>query len=106
MLEQSEKPRDPTRKLPIDTIGLGLLVVWVGSLQVMLDKGKDLDWFASTQIVVLAVVTAIGFVAFLIWELTEKNPIVDLSLFKGPQLRAGHLGFHAWAMPCSSPTTC
>ncbi|HKB96961.1 MAG TPA: DHA2 family efflux MFS transporter permease subunit, partial [Rhizomicrobium sp.] len=72
----------PTRKLPIDTVGLGLLVVWVGALQVMLDQGKDLDWFASTQIVILAVVTIIGFLAFLIWELTAKNPIVDLSLFK------------------------
>src|SRR3954469_18586109 len=63
----------PTRKLPIDAVGLGLLVVWVGSLQVMLDQGKDLDWFNSTEIVVLAIVTAIGFAAFLIWELTAKN---------------------------------
>ena len=44
-----------TRKLPIDGIGLGLLVLWVGALQIMLDKGKDLDWFGSTQIVILAV---------------------------------------------------
>ena len=35
----------PTRKLPIDTVGLGLLVLWVGSLQIMLDKGKELEWF-------------------------------------------------------------
>ena len=44
----------PTRLLPVDMVGLGMLVVWVGALQVMLDTGKDLDWFASTQIVVLA----------------------------------------------------
>ena len=50
------------------------------------------DWFASTQIVVLAIVTAIGFVAFLIWELTEKNPIVDLSLFKSRNFALGTLG--------------
>src|SRR6201996_8203690 len=73
----------PTRKLPIDMVGLGLLIVWVGALQVMLDTGKDADWFESTRIVVLAVITAIFFVAFLIWELTEKFPVVDLSLFKG-----------------------
>ncbi|HWX90665.1 MAG TPA: DHA2 family efflux MFS transporter permease subunit [Rhizomicrobium sp.] len=83
----------PTRKLPIDTVGLGLLVVWVGSLQVMLDQGKDLDWFASTQIVILAIVTVIGFFAFLIWELTAKNPIVDLSLFKGRNFALGTLAF-------------
>jgi MFS transporter, DHA2 family, multidrug resistance protein len=83
----------PTRKLPIDTVGLGLLVVWVGSLQVMLDQGKDLDWFASTQIVILAIVTVIGFFAFLIWELTAKNPVVDLSLFKRRNFALGTLAF-------------
>jgi DHA2 family multidrug resistance protein len=83
----------PTRKLPIDTVGLGLLVVWVGALQVMLDQGKDLDWFASTQIVVLAIVTIIGFLAFLIWELTAENPMVDLSLFKQRNFALGTLAF-------------
>jgi len=83
----------PTRKLPIDTVGLGLLIVWVGSLQVMLDTGKDADWFNSTQIVVLAIATVVGFVAFLIWELTEKYPIVDLSLFKGRNFALGTLAF-------------
>ncbi len=72
----------PTRKLPIDTIGLGLMVAWIGALQIMLDKGKDLDWFESPQIVVLTVVAIVGFIAFIIWELYEENPIVDLSLFK------------------------
>jgi DHA2 family multidrug resistance protein len=83
----------PTRKLPIDTVGLSLLVVWVGALQVMLDTGKDLDWFASTQIVVLTIVTIVGFLAWLIWELTEKHPIVDLSLFKNRNFAFGTLAF-------------
>jgi DHA2 family multidrug resistance protein len=83
----------PTRKLPIDTVGLGLLIVWVGALQVMLDTGKDLDWFASTQIIVLTAVAIIGFIAFLIWELTEKHPIVDLSLFKNRNFALGTLAF-------------
>jgi DHA2 family multidrug resistance protein len=73
----------PTTKIPIDGIGLGLLVVWVGSMQVMLDKGKDLDWFNSGQIVALAIVAVVGFVLFIIWELTDEHPIVDLSLFRG-----------------------
>jgi DHA2 family multidrug resistance protein len=71
----------PTRKLPIDAVGLGLLVLWVGSLQVLLDKGKELDWFHSTTIVALAVTTAIGFVVFIVWELTEEHPVVELRLF-------------------------
>src|SRR6201992_762189 len=71
----------PTMSLPIDKIGLLLLVLWVGALQVMLDKGKDLDWFGSGQIITLPIVAVFVFVLFLIWELTEKHPVVDLSLF-------------------------
>ncbi|UUX95807.1 DHA2 family efflux MFS transporter permease subunit [Aquabacterium sp. J223] len=75
------KRETPTRKLPIDGIGLALLVVWVGALQIMLDKGKELDWFHSGLIVVLALVALVGFLFFLAWELTEKHPVVDLRLF-------------------------
>jgi DHA2 family multidrug resistance protein len=75
------KRETPTRKLPIDAIGLGLLVLWVGALQVMLDKGKDLDWFGSPAIVGLAIAALVGFAFFLVWELTEEHPIVDLHLF-------------------------
>jgi DHA2 family multidrug resistance protein len=76
------RPRETaTYKRPIDAVGLGLLVVWVGALQVMLDKGKDLDWFGSSVIVTLAIAAVIGFVLFVIWELTEEHPIVDLHLF-------------------------
>lgn len=79
---------DPLVKNPIDTVGFVLLVIWVGSLQIMLDEGKDLDWFASDKICVLAGIAVIGFFAFLIWELTEEHPIVDLRVFR-------HRGFSA-----------
>ena len=72
----------PTVRARIDLVGLGLLVVWVAALQIMLDEGKDLDWFASHEIVALAVVAVIGFLAFLIWELTEREAIVDLRVFR------------------------
>lgn len=72
----------PTRRVPVDYVGLGLLILWVGSLQIMLDKGKELEWFASTTIIGLAIVAAIGFVSFLIWELTSENPIVNLRIFR------------------------
>ncbi len=77
------KRETPTAKLPIDRIGLGLLVLWVGSMQVLLDKGKDLDWFSSSTIITLAVIAVVGFSLFLVWELTEEHPVVDLTLFKG-----------------------
>jgi DHA2 family multidrug resistance protein len=76
------KRETATARVPVDTVGLGLLVIWVGSMQVMLDKGKDLDWFNSSTIVALACVTVVAFVIFLIWELTEEHPIVDLTLFR------------------------
>jgi len=76
------KRETPTHRLPIDGVGLGLLVLWVGALQIMLDKGKDLDWFASGQIVILAIAAVLGLALFIVWELTEKHPVVDLTLFK------------------------
>ncbi len=76
------RTRDPgPRKVPLDSVGLGLLVLWVGALQIMIDKGKELDWFASGQIVMLAIVAVVGFAFFLAWELTEHHPIVNLRLF-------------------------
>jgi DHA2 family multidrug resistance protein len=72
----------PTRKVPIDTTGFMLLLVWVGALQVMLDTGKDADWFNSPAIVVELIVAVVGLIAWVIWELHEKYPIVDLSLLK------------------------
>jgi MFS transporter, DHA2 family, multidrug resistance protein len=86
-----QKRESPTRKLPIDGVGLALLVMWVGSLQIMLDKGKELDWFHSDQIVTLAVVAVVAFVVFVIWELTEEHPIVDLRLFKRRNFWTGTL---------------
>jgi DHA2 family multidrug resistance protein len=81
----------PTRKIPIDRVGLVLLFVWVGALQIMLDKGKDLDWFNSPLIVALLIITVVAFAAWLIWELTEAHPIVDLSLFKSRSFALGTL---------------
>lgn len=80
-----------TQKLPIDAVGLGLLVIWIGALQIMLDIGKEHDWFHSATVVALAVVAVVGFVAFLIWELTERHPVVDLTLFKRRNFWAGSL---------------
>jgi MFS transporter, DHA2 family, multidrug resistance protein len=83
----------PTFKRSIDTVGFLFLLTWVCSLQVMLDRGQDLDWFNSPLVVILGIVSAVGFVSWLIWELTEANPIVDLSLFKSRNFAVGTLVF-------------
>jgi DHA2 family multidrug resistance protein len=75
------KRESATRKLPIDKVGLALLVTWIAALQMMLDLGKENDWFHSPLIVTLAVVAVVGFAFFLVWELTDEHPVVDLRLF-------------------------
>lgn len=74
---------------PIDIVGLISLVIGIGCLQVMLDRGKELDWFSSTEIVTLTVVAVIALLVLLIWELTDKHPIVDLSLFRSRNFTIG-----------------
>jgi len=80
-----------TEQRRIDAIGLALLVIGIGSLQVMLDQGKELDWFNSTEIIVLTVVAVISLSFLIVWELTDDNPIVDLSLFKSRNFTIGCL---------------
>jgi len=75
-------------RLPIDKIGLCLLVIFVAALQIMLDTGKEHAWFESSYIMMLAAIAVVGFIAFVIWELTEKHPIVNLRVFR-------HRGFTA-----------
>ncbi|MNM57132.1 Multidrug export protein EmrB [compost metagenome] len=75
----------------MDYVGLVTLVIGVGCLQLLLDLGNEEDWFASTKIVVLACVAAVALAVFLIWELTDKDPIVDLRLLRHRNFRAGTL---------------
>lgn len=87
-------------KARIDVVGLILLVLSVGAFQIMLDTGREHDWFGSAWIVALAIVSAISFVAFVIWELTDANPVVDLRVFRFRGFRfstiAISLGFGAF----------
>ena len=74
---------------PVNTVGLILLALGIGALQLMLDQGRELDWFNSTEIVVLTIITAVGLIALIIWELTDDNPVVDVSLFKSRNFTVG-----------------
>ena len=73
----------------IDYWGIGLLVIGIGSLQIMLDKGQQEDWFSSHFIVVLAVLTVLGIGGLIIRELSTDHPIVDLCIFKNRTYATG-----------------
>jgi len=83
------KRESAIKALPIDKVGLFLLVIWVGALQLMLDKGKELDWFNSGEIILLTVIAVVGLIYFIVWESGQDHPVVDLSLFKGRNFSAG-----------------
>ena len=80
---------DATTRPKVDYVGLITLIVGVGALQIVLDKGNDEDWFNSTFIVVTSIVSAIALAIFLIWELTDKDPIVNLRLLRHRNFRIG-----------------
>lgn len=89
---QTLRNRETTTVIrPIDTVGLVLLVVGIGCLQVMLDRGKELDWFSSTEIITLTAIAVVALAVLLVWELTDDHPIVDLSLFKSRNFTIGCL---------------
>ena len=66
----------------IDYWGMGLLAVWIGSLQIALDLGQEHDWFSSPFITSLVVTSAVGVVAFIVRQWLASEPIVDLRVFK------------------------
>jgi MFS transporter, DHA2 family, multidrug resistance protein len=76
-------------KLPIDALGLVLLLVGVGSLQFMLDNGNEKDWFNSSIIVATAVVSLISLTLLIAWELTDEHPVIDMHLFGRRNFRVG-----------------
>ena len=79
---QREQKRLERKGFRVDFVGLGLIALGLGCLQIMLDKGQREDWFSSNLIRWMAVLAAVGIVAAIIWELSVKFPILDLRLFK------------------------
>ncbi|MCH9628019.1 MAG: Multidrug export protein EmrB [Chlamydiales bacterium] len=79
------------KKLPIDLVGIALLVATVGCYQVMLDRGTDDDWFRSNFILALGIIAFIGLCFFLVWEHFHAHPVVDLSFFKNRNFTFGTL---------------
>ena len=75
----------------IDYIGLGLVAVGLGALELVLDKGQEDDWFASPTITTFAVIAGVALVSFVLWEWRQKNPVVDVRLFKSRTFAVSNL---------------
>jgi DHA2 family multidrug resistance protein len=91
MLTRLKNPGMP-RRLPLDTVGLALLIVGLGSLQYILGEGQRNDWFADPVIAGFGIASVCGLLAFAAWELfATKNPIVDLRALRFPQIAAGSI---------------
>jgi MFS transporter, DHA2 family, multidrug resistance protein len=84
----SDQIKKARRYLSIDYIGIGLLALCLGSLQVVLDKGQEDNWFYSPLILTLGVMFPVTLMLFVIWELTCRKPVMDLRMFKNPNFAA------------------
>ncbi|HEY4230743.1 MAG TPA: DHA2 family efflux MFS transporter permease subunit [Thermoanaerobaculia bacterium] len=80
-----------TKGVSVDWAGIALLVVGIGSLQVVLERGERDDWFSASYIVLLTGVAAIGIVGFIWRELAAEHPVVDLRVLKDRSLAVGTL---------------
>ena len=86
---RSPKYAEKRKASDVDWIGIGLLAITVGSLQYILERGHEEDWFASEWIVIFTISAALGFILFIWRELTFKYPIVELRVLKNSNLRIG-----------------
>jgi DHA2 family multidrug resistance protein len=78
-------------KVPVDAVGLMLLVIGVGALQFLLDNGNNKDWFHSAEIAIAGVIAVVALTFLIPWELKDKHPIIDLHLFQRRNFLVGTL---------------
>ena len=76
-------------KIKIDFIGIFLLILGIGALQTVLEKGESEDWFQTGYIIWLTLAAVFGLIGFIVWELTVPNPVLDLRVLKNRNLAAG-----------------
>lgn len=86
---KSPKYAEKSAARDIDWIGIGLLAIFVGSLQYVLEKGHDDDWFSNETIIFLTVMAILGGFFFIWREMTFRNPVVQLRVLKNGNLRVG-----------------
>lgn len=90
LIEDPPYLKSQVKNRRVDYIGIGLLAVGLGFLQVVLDKGERDDWFASHFILTLTVVSVAALIALVIWEWRHNDPIIDLKLFRERSFAVGN----------------
>jgi DHA2 family multidrug resistance protein len=73
----------------IDFVGFGLLAVWLATLQIVLDKGQEADWFGAGWVCWFTAVSVAAFIGFVAWEFSFEHPLVDLRVFKNRNFAVG-----------------
>ncbi|MDF7673804.1 DHA2 family efflux MFS transporter permease subunit [Acetobacteraceae bacterium ESL0709] len=84
-----DPPWEKAKREKVDVIGIGLISLALGCIEVMADRGEDDDWFGSPFIIRMALIGGIGFVAAIIWLLKAKDPLVHLTVFKDRNFTLG-----------------
>jgi MFS transporter, DHA2 family, multidrug resistance protein len=79
-----ERQRLKEQGVKVDYWGFGFLILGLGSLQYVLDRGQEKDWFGSSAITIAAIAAVVGLVSFVFWELHQETPLTDLRLLKNP----------------------
>jgi DHA2 family multidrug resistance protein len=77
----AQRALDKGKRISVDFVGLGFVAVGLATLEIVLDKGQEDDWFSSTFILTLAIIAGVSLVAAVIWELHHPKPIVNIRLF-------------------------
>jgi DHA2 family multidrug resistance protein len=102
--QQMKKRPVVTSRQPMDYVGLIALIIGVGALQIVLDKGNDLDWFESSFIIIGSVISVVALAVFVIWEMTDEHPVVNCGC-SPTATSALAPSCWCWAMPGSSAST-
>ena len=86
-----ERERLKRQGVKIDYWGFAFLIVGLGSLQYVLDRGQEKDWFGDSGITFFAIASAAGILCFIFWELRQENPLTDLKLLKNPNFAVANV---------------
>jgi DHA2 family multidrug resistance protein len=82
----AERMRFREQGVGFDLVGFVLVATFLGTLEIALDRGLEDDWFASSFIVVVVAVSALAFVLMIPWELSRRNPMIDVRMVATRQL--------------------